>query len=51
MTIQTISKQHIGGATEKKDQAEWMNDDQSSAVTSRLLVSTKPLARRTLARA
>jgi hypothetical protein len=29
MTIRTISKQHIGGATKKKDQAEWTNDGPS----------------------
>ena len=26
MTIRTISRQHIGGATKKKDRAEWTND-------------------------
>jgi hypothetical protein len=29
MTIQTIFKQHTGGATEKKDQPEWMTDGPS----------------------
>ena len=29
MIIQTISKQHTGGATKKKDQAEWTNDGPS----------------------
>jgi hypothetical protein len=30
MTIRTISKQHTGGVTEKKDQPEWMTDGQSA---------------------
>jgi hypothetical protein len=29
MTTQIIFKQHIGGAMEKKDQAEWMTDGPS----------------------
>ena len=28
--IQTISKQHIGGAMEKKDPPEWMTDGESA---------------------
>src|SRR5947199_228532 len=30
MTIQTISKQHTGGVTKKKDQPEWMANGRSS---------------------
>ena len=29
MTIRTISKQHTGGVTKKKDQPEWMTDGPS----------------------
>jgi len=30
MIIRTISKQHIGGVTEKKDQPEWITDGRSA---------------------
>jgi len=33
-TIRTILKQHTGGATEKKDQPEWMTDGPSAISSS-----------------
>jgi hypothetical protein len=41
MTIRTTSKQHTGGATEKKDPLEWMNEGPSVVLqlTSGLLVT------------
>ena len=34
-TIRTISRQHTGGVTEKKDQPEWMNDGRSDAFATK----------------
>jgi hypothetical protein len=35
MIIRTISRQHIGGITEKKDQPEWMTDSRSAGIGPR----------------
>jgi hypothetical protein len=37
MIIRTISKQHTGGAMERKDQPEWMTNGRSAALHSILL--------------
>jgi hypothetical protein len=42
MIIRTISKQHTGGVTKKKDQPEWMTDGPS--VDHSLRAATGPLA-------
>jgi len=44
MTIRTISRQRIGGATKKKDQAEWTNDGRLADCSFRAVMD--PLAAR-----